>query len=1028
MVNNPNDILMALEEYGKIIKEKFQSSIASEHTLRTPLENLLNAIKPKEIKVEHEAIKQSFENGTPDFKIFKQIDSEEKLTYPNLIGYIECKKLNEDLDKILKTPQIKKYLEISPNIIVTDYNRFILLSFDKKIEDITLFDYGLTGDTLYEHENNITQDKADRLQRILIQFFDSTSRSIKSKKELVKVLSTQAFYLGVKSREYIENEKNVHSRFTKYFRKTYESFKDAVSYEFNLKEFCDIFGQSIVYGLFVAHVEMRNDDSKKRIDEIEDFISSLPSEFDLLSEFLYFSAPSFNIPEDISYAISNIKKTIVLINQEKIAKELNTNIDGLSIYLYEDFLKSYDNLRGTENRKESGVFYTPEPVVKFIVSSINNILKEKMNIKNGFSQDNVKTLDFATGTGSFLAEVFETIIKEEPSPVFKRDNIRNKFLKDIYGFEMMFVPYIVAHLKLSKILKNEGFDDFNDENKLQIYLTNTLDLEQRKLNMSMPLLILEEEHEKAERIKNKEEVLVILGNPPYNAKSKNKGEKISALLQSYKEGLNEKNINSLSDDYIKFIRFAQWKLLEQRNSALLGETKNGVMGFITNNSFIRGRTHRKMRENLYNSFNEIYILNLHGSSEENSNDKNVFDIRTGVCISLFIKNDSDTKQVFYYSTLDNGLLKREEKFKLLAKDYRDIEWKKLYMKEPYYWFIDKDLNHEEYEKDNDYWQLDSIFNIVSSGITTANDSTMIGFSEQNIKEKITNRFEQYDMSLCKNISYRPFDSRVIYYDRDKIDRDRFNTIKHLNMENISLVFEKISGKTNSHYAFISDIYVESHLTGSKSYFAPLYIYEDEETLLSEYRTVNFSKKFIEFIKTKKYNNATPEEILAYIYALLFSPSYKERYYEYFKINYPKIVFLNDEKIFHSLVEQGQRLIDLHLIKHIPSNKDIVLDFIISSDSLISEPSYFIKKISSKDRFKNNTIFLNDDICISGVSDDVWEYSIGGYKVLDKWLKYRVGYECKKSELLHFLNMCKIICETIEIQENIDFLIDKHYAN
>jgi hypothetical protein len=347
-----NNILHALEEYGKIIKEKYKTSIASEHTLRTPLENLLNAIKDKEIKIEHEAIKQDFEIGTPDFKIFKQIDSAEKLTYPNLIGYIECKKLNEDLDKILKTSQIKKYLEVSPNIILTNYNRFILLSFDKKIEDIVLFPYGLDENNLFSNQNDITQETADKLLRILNQFFDSTLRTIKSKKELVKVLSSQAFYLGVKTREYTQSNVNANSKFTKYFNKTYESFKDAVNYDFGIDEFCDIFSQSIVYGLFVAHVEAK--ENSKRIDEIEDFISSLPNEFSLLSEFLYFSAPSFNIPLEISYAITNIKKTIVLIDQEKIAKELNTNTDGISIYLYEDFLKAYDDLRGTEKRKEGG--------------------------------------------------------------------------------------------------------------------------------------------------------------------------------------------------------------------------------------------------------------------------------------------------------------------------------------------------------------------------------------------------------------------------------------------------------------------------------------------------------------------------------------------------------------------------------------------------------------------------------------------------------------------------------------------------
>jgi len=627
--------LEALKEYGQIIKDKYQSSIETEHTLRIPFENLLNAIKPKEIKVVYKAQKEEYENGTTDFKIFKQIDSTEKLTYPNLVGYIECKKLNENLDKIIKTPQIKKYLEVSPNVLITDYNRFILFSFEKKISDITLFDYGLNKHMLFNEFNEITQDKADRLQNILTEFFNSNARKIKSKKELVKVLSRQAFYLGVKTREFIENNNNKYSKFTKFFSKTYESFKEAVNYEFDMKEFCDIFGQSIVYGLLVAHIEVKEDENGRKIDESDNFINFLPSEFALLTEFLYFSIPSFNIPQEIQYIIENIKKTIVLIDQDEIAKELKTNTDGISIYLYEDFLKDFDDLKNSEKRKEGGVYCSPEPVVSYIVNSINYILKTKLNQIKGFASESVKTLDLATGTGSFLAQVFDTIITEERSPVFKIDNIKNKFLKDIYGFEMMFVPYIVAHLKLARILKNEGFNSFSDENKLQIYLTNTLDLEQRELYMSMPLLLLEEEHEKAQKIKNKEEILVILGNPPYNNKSKNKGEKIVKLLDKYKRGLNEKKIN-LDDDYIKFIRFAEWKLVDQWKNGLIPIDKKGVMGFITNNSFIWGRTHRQMRKSLYENYDEIYILNLHGGKTDMKNDKNVFDIQTGVCISFFI--------------------------------------------------------------------------------------------------------------------------------------------------------------------------------------------------------------------------------------------------------------------------------------------------------------------------------------------------------------------------------------------------------
>jgi predicted helicase len=1048
-------VLEALEEYGKIIKDNYKSSIATEHTLRTPFENLLNAIKPKEIKVVHEAVKEEFESGTPDFKIFKQIDSAEKLTYPNLIGYIECKKLNEDLDKIIKTPQIKKYLEVSPNILVTDYNRFILLSFEKKISDISLFEYGLSEKTLFDHENTITQDKADRLQFILTEFFNSTARKIKSKQELVRVLSTQAFYLGVKTREFIENKTNQHSKFTKFFTKTYESFKEAVNYEFDIKEFCDIFGQSIVYGLLVAHIEMKDDENARLIDESDDFINFLPSEFALLAEFLYFSTPSFSVPVDVSYTIENIKKTVVLIDQEKIAKELNTNIDGISIYLYEDFLKDFDNLKNSEKRKEGGVYYTPEPVVQFIVKSINQILKTKLNQNKGFSSENVKTLDFATGTGSFLAEVFETIIKEEKSPVFKIDNIKNKFLKDVYGFEMMFVPYIVAHLKLSKILKKEGFNSFNDENKLQIYLTNTLDLEQRGLHMSMPLLLLEEEHQKAQKIKNSEDILVILGNPPYNNKSKNRGNKIIALLDKYKKDLNETKIN-LDDDYIKFIRFADWKLIDQWQSNLISPERKGVMGFITNNSFIWGRTHRQMRKSLYENFDEIYILNLHGGKTDNKEDKNVFDIQTGVCISFFIKYSNDIdydKKVYYFSTQDNGVLSRSEKFVLLKENIIDsINWKRLEIKEPYYWFIDKDLSKDEYESDPRFWKMDDIFGLIGSGVKTDRDTFFISKNKESLEEVIKTGFsgtyneyfaKEYNMKdsssykfidKLKNskfsdenitkIAYRPFDKQYIYFDTDIISRPNVNISNQLLKNNVGLVFSKAYQENVYDVPFVSNSIIDIHLSGGQSYIAPLYLYKDEEDLLEDgvEKISNFTKDFEAFIDSQNYNNASPENILGYVYAILYTPAYRTNYYEYLKIDYPKIPFTYDAELFEKLSQKGLELARLHLMLDIPEDSNIVLDF-VKVDVNTNDISYIIQKFNAKDRYKNKIIYLNNDLCIKDIDEGIWNYTIGGYQVIDKWLKYRVDYECSRDDLEHLVNICKVIEKTIQIQQELDTLYD-----
>ncbi|ECP6354127.1 N-6 DNA methylase, partial [Campylobacter coli] len=526
-----------------------------------------------------------------------------------------------------------------------------------------------------------------------------------------------------------------------FFRKTKDTFKNIEKIDLKDEEFCDILAQAIVYGIFVSYIE--NDDYDLEKIPIENFISFLPSTFRTLSEFVYFAIPSFSLPQDIKYTLENIKKTLSLIDKIALCKILNQDLESVSIYLYEDFLKAYDDLRATQKRKEGGVFYTPKSIVDMIVSSLDELLKTKLNKNKGFNDQGVKVLDFATGTGSFLASVFEKIISKE-SEVFKNEAIKNKFLKDICGFELSFVPYIVARLKLGQILRKNGFVNFSDAD-FQIFLNNTLDLEKiANFDMFMPLENLDTEWKKARDVKHSQDLLVILGNPPYNVKSKNKGEDILELLKIYKQGLNDKNIQSLNDDYIKFMRFAQWKLLEQNKKDLF-EEKKGLLGFITNNSFISGKTHRKMRESLYKSFDEIYILNLHGSDKDAKNDENVFDIKVGVCISLFVKykdEPSNGAKVFYYSTGDNNIFSRKEKFALLddirQKGLNAIKWEELSLDEPYFWFIKREFKNKEYEN---FWALasdkaedkKSIFLNYSSGIQTEKDNIAIQLNKQSME-------------------------------------------------------------------------------------------------------------------------------------------------------------------------------------------------------------------------------------------------------------------------------------------------------
>ncbi|ELM7301714.1 type ISP restriction/modification enzyme [Campylobacter upsaliensis] len=1032
-----------MEEFKKYINEIqkiFQAKNYNEHSFRTPFENLLNALKPKEIKIIHEPKSEKGQGSIrPDFKVYKLVDKEKELSYNHLIGFIECKNLDVDLDKEFKSEQLLRYSQISPNIIFTNYKRFMLLSFEKIIIDINLLDDDL----------NLIEKNINIFKNLIQVFFDDNSTTIKTKQELVKVLSSQSFYLSNALKSSSSQESDLNSSFNSFFQRTKDTFKSIEKIELKDEEFCDILAQAVVYGIFVSYIE--NDDYDLEKIPIENFISFLPSTFRTLSEFVYFSVPSFSLPQDIKYTLENIKKTLALIDKVELCNILNQDLESISIYLYEDFLKAFDELRATQKRKEGGVFYTPKSVVKMIVSSLDELLKSKFN-KTGFNDKSVKVLDFATGTGSFLAAVFEKIISKE-SEIFKNETIKNKFLKDIYGFELSFVPYIVARLKLGQILRKSGFKDFSEAD-FQIYLNNTLDLEKNaNFDMFMPLVNLDQEWQKARDVKHDKNLLVILGNPPYNAKSKNKGKEILELLKTYKENLNETNIQPLDDDYIKFMRFAQWKLLEQGQKNIF-EANSGLMGFITNNSFLDGRIHRNMRESLYKSFDEIYILNLHGSDKDAKNDENVFDIKIGVCISLFIKYKNEPSKgatIFYASTAQKGIFKRAEKYALLEdisqRGLNSIKWEELSPNEPYFWFVPKIFENEEYE---DFWALagdkalaksKAVFLNFNSGVETGKDNIAIQPSKSAMeqvlsdfetlsKEAILKKYKLKDLDeniISKTlaeykhkdtparitpIAYRPFDTQYTLYSRKQgfLRRTMYGVMQHfLRGENLGLCFPKICLNFIFDYSMVINTIVDRTFggskTGSETCIAPLYLYDIEG------KTSNFTPEFLAYKeKHQILKDKSPEEILAFIYANLYNPKYRSKYLEYLKIGFPKVSFEVSVKEFERFERLGSELIKLHLMQEIPQDE---IDFIFLKES--KKPNFKIAKYQEKERFVENKIILNEDLAISPIGAEIWNYTIGGYQVLKQWLKYRKDYVCTKEELEHLLKICKILKKTIEIQ-------------
>ncbi|MCR2100139.1 N-6 DNA methylase [Campylobacter upsaliensis] len=699
-----------IKEYQNKLLEIYKAEDFGEHSFRTPLENLLNALKIENIKITQEAPSKD-EKGVvrADFKIYKRIDPKDRLSYNAVVGFVECKNIDADLNKELKSEQLSRYSQLCPNILLTNYRQFILLSYDRVIQVCELFDKDLNLTLFSESQKQV-------FLNLISDFYGENHANIKSKFELVKVLSTQSFYLSTalhNAYEEWQKQQNIENQdFFKSFKLVYDEFTQLAQTNFDEFDFCDLIAQSVVYGLFVSFVE--NDDFKFSEDETQNFISYLPKNFKTLSEIIYLTMREYYLSEPIKQVLKNIQKVISLLDKPTMAKFLNLELEQITIYLYEDFIKAYDWLKGTQKRKEGGVFYTPKSVVDMIVSSLDGLLRAKFD-KKGFSEEGVKVLDFACGTGSFLASVCEQILKQQHSlsqnvsfkQAAQNEAIKEKFLKDIYGFELSFVPYIVARLKLRQILKKKGYANV-DEADFQIYLNNTLDLSENQEDLKFFLNELKNENEKAKNIKHNKNLLVILGNPPYNVKSKNKGKEILKLLKIYKENLNETNIQPLDDDYIKFVRFAQWKLLEQGQKNIF-EANSGLMGFITNNSFLDGRTHRKMRESLYKSFDEIYILNLHGSDKDAKNDENVFNIKVGVCVSLFVKyknTPSKGATIFYASTAQKGIFKRVEKFALLEdisqRGLNSIKWEELSLNEPYFWFVPKSFESEEYE---DFWAL-----------------------------------------------------------------------------------------------------------------------------------------------------------------------------------------------------------------------------------------------------------------------------------------------------------------------------------
>ncbi len=1008
---------MDLTQYIKDLNQQYKTNIAREHSYRPALKDYLQSLLPKMVVTNEPA---HFECGAPDYII-----SREKDHLP--MFFVEAKDINDnDLDGKNKNghkEQFDRYKQALDHIIFTDYLDFHLYEYGEFVDSVRIAE--VKGDRIVAVEG-----AEDKFVSMIQHLGSSAIQRITSASRLAKLMAGKARLLAniietaLHDDSYSYDNENLQGQ--------YKAFRDVLLQELSKTEFADIYAQTIAYGMFAARL---HDDTPEDFSR-EEAARLIPKTNPFLRQ-VFNNLAGNDLDERITWVVDDLVMVFRATDLRKIMDSYRADKrhHDPMIHFYEDFLSEYN----PKLRKSKGVWYTPQPVVGFIVRAVDEILQKEFGLPDGLadysmierevaveqSRDKrttdgmkhrnkkfhrVQILDPATGTGTFLAEVVNQIYdRYRDNQGIWQQYVEQHLLPRLNGFEILMASYAVAHIKLDMLLAETGYQHTSDK-RLHVYLTNSLE-ESNNEQRTFFAQCLSQEANAANDVKRNYPVMVMIGNPPYSVSSQNNGKWITNLVADYKKNLNERNIQPLSDDYIKFIRLAQYYI--EKN----GE---GVFALISNNSFIDGLIHRQMRRVLLRAFDKIYILDLHGNSRkketapDGSKDENVFDIMQGVSINIFVKTSHDDKkdaELLHFDILGT----REEKYSFLNKhSLQSVSWQQLTPQAPQYFFVPKDFAlQEEYEKG---FPIDQLMPIYSSGVKTSND------------EELVSDIEYYSNNE-RVYFYRPFDIKHIDYDLKKVGRPRYNVMKHLEKENLGILACK-QAVTEKYGYFVTKGITDINYTGTAGKFGaglvfPLYIYQDN--MGEEERIVNFDKKLYDEIAkglnylpcydddiridpTSDYKGVLyPQDLLDYIYAVLHSPSYRERYKEFLKIDFPRIPYPKDWEKFRDLAELGEELRHLHLMEYLPSKLSVTF------------PKPGSAQVDCY-RWEQNKVYINDEQYFDGVPESAWNFYIGGYQPAQKWLKDRKGRILDVDDVKHYQQIIYILQETERIMNEIDEII------
>jgi Predicted helicase len=1018
-----------IKRYLTEVSEQFNSGQAKEHAYRPALQRLMSSFD--DIVVINDP-KRS-ENGAPDF-VFQ------KKSNPRILkGYAEAKDLNGDLDKEEKTNQMQRYRGYS-NLILTNYLEFRFFRNGEKYRTISI-------GKLKDGKLITTPEEGDNLVRELEAFLAQTPESITSGLRLAQIMGGRARRLRDNIIEYLKNDTDKN----KELLRIYQMMKELLVHDLEPDKFADMYAQTLVYGLFVA----RYNDSITQTFSRSEARDLVPKSNPFLLQFFdHIVGPNFDTR--LAYIVDELCEIFRVSNvQEIVHKHLRVQEESVDerdpiIHFYEDFLQAYD----PNERKKMGAYYTPVPVVRYIIRQVDRILKEDFGIAKGIASNEmitqtvsaqpyrrpgdrkdrtttevsvprVQILDPALGTGTFLNETIKFIYQG-----FKDQEgrwsayVNGNLIKRLFGFELMMAPYTIAHMKLGMTLKETGVEQLTD--RLGVYLTNTLEegipLQPDLFSFGLAAAV-SEESRLAAQVKSEHPVMVVIGNPPYSVSSSNKSDFIEDLVADYKANLNERNIQPLSDDYIKFIRFAEY---------MIAKNGSGILAMITNNSYIDGLIHRQMRKHLRETFDRILVLDLHGSlkrrevTPDGNKDENIFDIQQGVAILIAVKTTQNQNEFAKISHSDI-FGTRETKFHKLDEDlpiFSDVT-----TTAPDHFFIQKDpVVQSEY---SEHVSLRDLFKIGDEGVKTHRDRFVIAESPSELisrlarlrdgDSKIIDGFKLRDtegfsiskaqvalneldlQTIIRPILYRPFDNQFFVNHEAIIDRPRRRTMVHLqNHLNIALVVGRQGQAVDGdswNIVFVTDSSSDVNIfrRGGGTVF-PLYLYGEDDV-----QSLNYSSNELAYLMKNLKPNPTPDNIFDYIYAILHSPSYREKYLEFLKFDFPRIPIPTQDD-FDRLVPLGTQLRELHLMKS-PIIDEYETTFPVAGDCKVE-----------KIKYDANKVWINKTQYFGNVPELAWNFYIGGYQPAQKWLKDRKGRQLSDSDLVHYQRIIKILLETDRIMK------------